>query len=220
MKKFFKSMQLLALMLVAGGSFCLTSCSDDDDVNIPAEVTTATMFGSYEGKVTAFNIAPVDGEDNEDTTAPGADISAVVNNDTIKLVEFPVKDIVLAIVKDETLADKIMEEIGDVTYSIGYDPTLTADKDSIMVKLDPKPLKLTVNIPAAKDGEEAAATVVEVQVAAGENAGYAVADGNLKFHIAATKVMLGEGEQQQELPNFVPTTFHFDMHQNRISHLF
>lgn len=89
-----------------------------------------------------------------------------------------------------------------------------------MIKLDPKPLKLTVNIPAAKDGEDAAATVVEVQVTAGENAGFAVEDGNLKFHIAATKVLLGEGEQQQELPNFVPTTFHFDMNQNRISHLF
>lgn len=220
MRKFFKSMQFLALMLVAGSSICLTSCSDDDDVDNPGEVTTAIMFGSYKGKVTAFNIAPVDGENNEETAAPGTDISAVINNDTIKLVEFPVKDIVLAIIKDETLADKVVEEIGDLTYSIGYEPSLTAEKDSIMLKLDPKPLKLTVNIPAAKDGEDAAATVVEVQVAAGENAGFAVEDGNLKFHIAATKVLLGEGEQQQELPNFVPTTFHFDMNQNRISHLF
>lgn len=214
MKKFFKSMQLLALMLVAGGSFCLTSCSDDDDVKNPGEITTQTMFGNYEGKVTVFNIAPVDGEDNEDTTAPGTDISAVINNDTIKLIELPVKDIVMAIVNDEAQADKIVEEIGDINYSIGYEPTLTADKDSIMVKLDPKPLKLTVNIPAAKEGEEVAATVVEVEVVAGENAGYAVADGNLKFHIAATKVMLGEGEQQQELP-LAPTTFHFDMNQCR-----
>lgn len=217
MKKFFKSVQLLALMLVAVSSASLTACSDDDDIDNPGEVTTAIMFGSYEGKMTAYNTATIDGEDNEETTAHGTDITAVIFNDTIYLIEFPVKDIVLSIVKDETLADRIVEEVGDVTYSIGYEPTLAAEKDSIMMRLNPKPLKLTVNIPSAKEDVEAATTVVEVLVEAGENAGYAVEDGNLKFHIAATKVMLGEGEQQQELVDFVPTTFHFDMNQSRIA---
>jgi hypothetical protein len=40
----------------------------------------------------------------------------------------------------------------------------------------------------------------------------------MKFNFAATKVLLGEGENQQELSDFAPTTFNFDMNQHKIAH--
>lgn len=219
MKKFFKPMQLFALMLVAGCSFCFTSCSDDDDTKDPNEINTSVMFGDYNGKMTSYNIAAHEADDENEGTEPGTDVLATIENNTVRFEKFPIKDIVLSIVKDENLADQIVEAVGDVNYDMEYIPTLTAEKDSIMMKLNPKPLKLTVQMPAENEGEEAQSLVVEVQIAAGEKeAGYAVETGNLKFYIDATKVMLGEGENQQEFTGFVPTSFHFDMNQCRVSH--
>ncbi|MDE5714325.1 MAG: hypothetical protein K2I16_12005 [Muribaculaceae bacterium] len=53
---------------------------------------------------------------------------------------------------------------------------------------------------------------------AGEEGVYNVKDANVKFSITATKVMLGEGDGQQELGDFVPTTFQFDMNQSKVAH--
>lgn len=217
MRKNFRPVQLLAFMLVLGSSFCFTACSDDDDVKNRTEITTSTMNGDYKGKMTSWNINNMEGEDNGEEVVPGMDISATVENNTIHLEKFPIKDIVLSIVKDETLANNIVEAVGDINYDIKYEPALTTDKDSIMLKLNPEPLKLNVTIPATNEGEEAQTLAIEVKVEAGEKAGYAVEDGNMKFHIGATKVMIGEGEQQMELPGFVPTTFYFDMNQCKIT---
>ena len=212
-------MQLFALMLVAGCSFCLTACSDDDDVKNPNEIDTSVMFGDYTGKMISLNITAHEGEDENGETESGIDVSATIENDTVRFEKFPIKDIVLSIVNDEDLANQIVEAVGDVNYSIGYEPALTAANDSIMMNLNPEPLKLTVTMPAENEGEEAQSLVVEVKVVAGEKkAGYAVENGNLKFNIDATKVMLGEGEEQQEFTGFVPTSFHFDMNQYRVSH--
>lgn len=219
MRKVFRPMQLFALMLVAGCSFCFTACSDDDDVKDPNEINTSVMSGDYKGKMTSWNIAAHEGEDENGEAEPGMDISATIENNTVRFEKFPIKNIVLSIVKDENLADQIVEAVGDVNYDIEYVPALTAAKDSIMMNLNPEPLKLTVTMPAETEGEEAQSLVVEVQVAAGEKkAGYAIENGNLKFYIDVTKVMLGEGEDRQEFTGFVPTSLHFNMNQNRISH--
>lgn len=214
-------MQLFALMLVAGCSLCFTACSDDDDVKDPNEIDTSVMYGDYKGKMISCNIAAHEGNGENGEAEPGVDVSATIENNTMRFEKFPIKDIVLSIIKDEDLANKIVEAVGDVNYNVEYVPTLTAAKDSIMITLNPEPLMLTVTMPAENEGEEAQSLVVEVQVEAGEkNAGYAVEDGNLKFNIDVTKVMLGEGEDQQEFTGFVPTSLHFDMNQHRVSHYF
>lgn len=219
MRKVFRPMQLFALMLVAGCSFCFTACSDDDDVKDPNEIDTSVMFGDYKGKMTSLNIAAHEGDDENGEAEPGIDVSATIENNTVRFEKFPIKDIVLSIVNDEDLANQIVEAVGDVNYNIEYVPALTAANDSIMMNLNPEPLKLTVTMPAENEGEEAQSLVVEVEVVAGEKkAGYAVENGNLKFNIDATKVMLGEGEDRQEFTGFVPTSFHFDMNQYRVSH--
>lgn len=215
MKKVFKPMRLFVSMLLLGCSFSFVACSDDDNAPVlPDAVTTQTMFGSYTGKMIAYSIGSSEGEGEE---APaGMDVSAKVDNDTLYFEQFPIKDIVFAIVKDETLTDQIVEAVGDVNYKVGYKPTLTAAKDSIKLVLDPKPLKLSVVLPASEEGEEAKALIVEVKVVAeGEEPGYAVENANLKFHFAAAEVLLGEGEEQVALPNFPLTTFNFSMNQDK-----
>lgn len=219
MKKIFKSVQLFSIMLAAGASFCFTACSDSDDVEIknPDEVTVETMFGDYQGKVIISEANTVAREDNGQETE-GTEISATIKDNTISFTEFPIKDIVLSIVGDETQADMIVAAIRDVEYSIPYEPTLSTEKDNILMTLKPEPLKLTVNIPTQQEGDETPALIVEVSVEAGEEGVYNVKDANVKFNITATKVMLGEGDGQQELSDFVPTTFQFDMNQSKVAH--
>lgn len=220
MKKFFKSVQLFALMLAAGTSFCFTACSDDNDVKNqnPGEVTTETMFGAYKGTVVISDVATVESEDNGEETEPGTDISATIEDNTIRFVKFPIKDIVLSIVGDETLADMIVKAVGDVDYTIPYEPTLTDEKDNIMMTLKPQTLKLAVNIPALQQDADDQVLTVEVQVEAGEQGAYNVEEANVKFSITATKVMLGEGDDQQQLGDFVPKNLLFDMNQCKVAH--
>lgn len=219
MRKVFRRMQLFALILMAGFSFCVTSCSDDDAITAPDEISTSVMFGDYNGKMTTHNITALEGDDENGEAEPGTAVSATIENNTVRFEKFPIKDIVLSIVRNEDLANQIIEAVGDINYDVEYVPTLTAAKDRIMMNLDPKPLQLTVTMPAENEGEEAQSLVVEVQVVAGEKVScYEVENGNLKFYIDATKVMLGVSEDRQEFTGFVPTSFHFDMNQNRVSH--
>lgn len=219
MRKFFKSVQLFTIMLVAGTSLCFTACSDDnDEIQIPDEVTTEIMFGAYKGTMTTSEVATVEGEDDGQETEPATEVSATIEDNTIRFAKFPIRDIVLSIVGDETLADKIVEAVGDLDYSISYEPTLAPEKDFILMTLKPKPLKLAVEIPALQEGDDAQILTVEVQIEAGETTGYNIKEANVKFSITATKVMLGEGDEQQELGNFVSTTFRFDMNQCKVAH--
>ena len=147
------------------------------------------MFGNYDGKMFTTIVSPL--------ASSGTDVAAKVDNDTIHFESFPVRDIILSIVKDEGLTDQIMEAIGDVSYKVGYEPTLTTAKDSINFILDPKPLSLSITMPSAtEDGD-------------------AVENANMKFNFAATEVLLGEGEEQSKLPEFAPITFNFDMNQTK-----
>lgn len=206
-----KSMRFFLPMLLLSCSLFITSCSDDDDQH-PNEVTTETMFGNYTGKMIANSIVP-----NSDDTSMGTDVTARINKDTVYFDKFPIHDIVLSIVQDETLADNIVKAVGDVKYKVEYTPTLTTAKDSIHLELHPEPLKLSVVIPSNVEGQEPQTMLVEVKIVAGEGDGYDVAKANLNFKIAATEVLIGEGEGQMPLPNFNPTTFGFNMNQDNVA---
>lgn len=213
MKKLIGTAKVFASLLLMGSMFCFTSCSDDDDnVPNPDEVTTDVMFGEYSGKMVAASIATQDDEGEE--TPSGTDITATLNNDTIRFEDFPIRDIVLAIVQDETTADQIVEAVGQVSYSIGYKPTLASEKDTVTYVLDPKPLTLAVQIPS--DTEEEAQTLqIEVKVEAGEEAVYDVESGHTTFNFSATEVLLGEGEEQTPLEGFDGINLQFDMNQSK-----
>lgn len=201
-------------MLLLGGALCFVSCSDDDE-NIPStpdEVTTDVMFGEYSGKMTTNSISTNEGEE----VPEGTDITANVNNDTIRFEDFPIKDIVLAVVQDETLADQIVEAVGQVDYAIGYEPTLAAAKDSVTFVLDPKPLTLAVQLPSDTEGE-AQTLQIEVKVEAGTGGAYDVESGHAVFDFSATEVLLGEGEEQTPLEGFEGINLLFDMNQSKVT---
>lgn len=217
MKKLIGTAKVFASLLLMGSVFCFTSCSDDDDnVPNPDEVTTDVMFGEYSGKMVAASIATQDDEgtgEGEETPA-GTDITATLDNDTIHFEDFPIKDIVLAVVQDETMADQIVEAVGQVSYSIGYKPTLASEKDTVTYVLDPKPLTLAVQMPS--DTEEEAQTLqIEVKVETGEEAVYDVESGHTTFNFSATEVLLGEGEEQTPLEGFDGINLQFDMNQSK-----
>lgn len=220
MKKIIRPIQFFAAILLLGCSFTMVSCDNDDENApvIPDEVTTDVMYGDYEGKMIVSSVNPNENgdssEEGNDTT--GVDISASVKNDTIYFEDYPIKDIVLSIVKDEDTANKIVEAVGKVNYKIGYEPKLTSAKDSITCNLEPEPLKLSVTIPSSTE-EEPQALQIEVKVEANNNAMYSVEKGNLKFDIHATEVLLGEGEEQILLDNFEPISMGIEMNQKKVT---
>lgn len=214
MEKLIGTAKVFASLLLMGSVFCFASCSDDDD-NVPPtpdEVTTDVMFGEYSGKMVAASIATQDGEGEE--TPSGTDITATLDNDTIRFEDFPIRDIVLAIVQDETTADQIVEAVGQVGYAIGYEPTLAAEKDTVTFVLDPKPLTLAVQLPS--DTEEEAQTLqIEVKVEAGAEGTYDVESGHIVFDFSATEVLLGAGEEQTPLEGFDGLHLLLDMNQSK-----
>lgn len=218
MKKIIRPIQFFAAMLLLGCNFTMVSCDNDDENApvIPDEVTTDVMYGDYVGKMTVFSVNPNENEDNGEgeNNTTSVDISASVKNDTVYFEDYPIKDIVLSIVKDEDTANKIVEAVGKVNYKIGYEPKLTSAKDSIICNLEPESLKLSVTIPSSTE-ENPQALQIEVKVEANNNAMYAVEEGNLKFDIHATEVLLGEGEGQVPLDNFEPISMRIDMNQKK-----
>lgn len=119
-------------------------------------------------------------------------------------------------VQDETLADQIVEAVGQVDYAIGYEPTLAAAKDSVTFVLDPKPLTLAVQLPSDTEGE-AQTLQIEVKVEAGTGGAYDVESGHAVFDFSATEVLLGEGEEQTPLEGFKGINLLFDMNQSKVT---
>ena len=202
--------KLFASALVMGCTLGFASCDNDDTATPPTIVSTQSMYGDYTGVMTSLTIVPYEEESTD--TPEGTAITATVDNDTIYLTDFPIKNIVLSIVGDETTADQIVEAVGQVDYKIGYTPTLSAAKDSILFTLDPKPLKLSVNIPGTEEGESLP-TAIEVQVQAAEGANYEGKTTALKFGFQASEVLIGE--DQTPLEGFTPTTFDFTTVKSR-----
>ncbi|MCI6119520.1 MAG: DUF4840 domain-containing protein [Prevotella sp.] len=212
MKKKIQTARVFAMLLFLGCTISLASCSDDDDdVTVPTEITTQTMYGDYKGRMTTVTTVTAEGEE----TPAGVEVTAKVDNDTVTVEKFPVKDIVMSIINDEEAAGSIVEALGDINYKIGYKPALTSANDSILMVLDPEPLMLNLTIPAQSESDVDQTLVIEVKVDAGENAAYSVADKKLKFSITARKVLIGEGEEKVELPGFTPAMFSFDLKKTK-----
>ena len=164
-------------------------------------------------EVTSYIYRNEDG--NEDSGQTGTDVTATVDNDTVYFDNFPIRDLVMAVTDNDTLADKIVEAVGEVSYKVGYEPAVTEAGDSIVMKLDPQPLVLSVSLPSADGGEELQTVTVEVKMESGENGTYAVKDGHMTLRINATEMLLDEGDGQNPVSDFRPTSMHFDLEQQK-----
>ena len=211
MKNEMKTTRWFVPSLVLGCVFAFTACDNDDDVTPPGgNVTTETVYSNYTGTMQSLSVS-TNADENEGATEGTLNVSAEVANDTVHFAAFPIKDIVRSIVNDDAMADQIVEAVGDVPYKVGYEATLTAASDSIMMDMNPQSLALDVTIPSATEGEEAQPLHIEVKVSSVENGTYAVESSDLKFQLYVEEVLMGEGDAQTAVPGFNPTTLDFVM---------
>lgn len=75
---------------------------------------------------------------------------------------------------------------------------------------------MKMTIPSANEGEEPHSIAIEVVIEVNNAGIYTVEDGNLKFELVATKVLVGSGEEMTEMGNFAPTTFAFNLFKSPI----
>ena len=202
MKKIFKLQNFYMLMFLMGSVVAFTSCDDEDD-NPPHTPVVQDMYGSYTGNMAFSDISLQDASDDSSVSEA---VTAKVDNDTIYFDDFPIKNIVVSVVGDEALADKIVEAVGKVEYKIGYKPELTEKKDSILFGMDPKPFNMSVTLPSEVEGEEDEQMDITVNVLPVDGANYECKTTNLKFNIDVDEVQVGGSSI-----GFEPKRFDFEM---------
>lgn len=213
MKKIFSPTKMFVTVMMLGCAFGFTSCSDDDETPDPTEVTTSTMFGNYQGKMTVTSPNTQEGSDD----AKEIDVKANVKDNAVSLNDLPLEDIITALFGDKAAIIDMVKLDGDVDYTIAYTPTLSADKDLITMKFNAEPLKLELQT-VVNDGTDSETFNIEAEVEANEDGTYKVEDGSLTFAINITKVSKVDGEEKTEIEGFTPAKFNFNLSQDKVSH--
>ena len=175
MKKTF-NLFLVMILAVVGSTF--TSCDGDD---APKGATVEEAVGKYAGKMTYAQSA--------------TELDIELKKDSVCFEKFPYEPMVIAIL-GETDAKPVIEQIGTLKYNVSYTAAMNAANDSVIVTLNPEPLKIAIG-PLA----------VEVIIKAANKGTYAVKEKNLKFALTAAEVKLGANP----LPVWTPISLTFDM---------
>lgn len=188
---------LVMLMMFLSGTVCFTACSDDDDE--PAvEPKVEDMYGEYAGKMQMQVLDAA--ASTKETAAAGTDVTATVNNNKVTFADFPVRDLVVSIVGEES-ADALLAAIGTVSYEVAYTPTIAADKATISMALDPKPLVINLAMLSME---------VSVDISALNEGVYTFANGKLQMGLKVESVSLNG----TPLPTIPQMEFTFDLTKN------
>ena len=195
MKKVYCFNRFVLFVMVLSLATTFTSCSNDDDEDIPV-YSLKDVEGNYLGKMTTESAPVIPTENAGESEEPvGIEVNAEVKDNEIAINKFPVDDLIKSIIEDPDQAEIIIKAIGDINYKIPYTATFNENKDNILLQLQPEPLKELTEI-----------TVI-VTVQADEKGDFAYNGKTLKFAIKATKVEVGN----TTLDKFPITTFNFDM---------
>lgn len=204
----------MAALLLTGACCGLVACSDnndDDSTPPPAPADVTAVIGAYDGTMAIFQVVPNESEGEQPT---GTQVEATVTGDAIQFADFPIRDLVIKVLGDETLADQIVEKIGKVDYSVPYTAQMTEDMTGVNMTFTPEPLKLTLSSDSEggepENYEEPASIEIEVEILAEGDGAYTIDSKNLGFRISAASVKLGG----TELPTFEPFTLAFDLAKN------
>lgn len=201
MKSVIELRKLFFACMVVGSTVVLSSCSDDEDDKTPTPPSVTDVNGDYSGKMFMNPIKET--ETFAENEPVGTDVTATVKSDTVYFSDFPVTDLVTSIVGPD-LAPAIIEQLGKVSYKVGYEATLNAAQDSIYMVYDPQPLKLEY-LPA----EDSDPIKVEVTVTASEKGSYELSSKKLNFDLNADKVTVAG----IDFDKFVPTEFTFELNK-------
>lgn len=203
------SLFIVALSLIT----TFTACSKDDDSDSPIPVySLKDVEGTYSGLMMTESVPVVNpqlnAEEGDGEKPVGIEVKAEVKDNQIVINKLPVDALIKSIITDESQAEKIIKNIGDVNCKIPYTPTFDDNKSNILLKLKPEPIeiKFTTPSPEPQANEEANEVIIKVTIEAEQNGNYAYDGSKLTFTIKATEVKVGE-----EPFEFPATTFSFDM---------
>lgn len=194
-------------LLLTGICSGLLACERDDyGPTIPADV--ASVIGTYNGKMTPFNITPME----SDGEAPAAaQVNATMTSDSVLFEDFPIRDLVINALGDETLADQIVAKIGKVNYSMPYTAQMNDYKTGINLTFVPAPLKLTLPNDSEsgepESFEEPSSIKIEVEIVTQGDGVYKFESKNAEFRISAASVTI-DGNIYSA---FKPVTLAFDL---------
>ena len=209
MKKVYCFNRFVLFVMVLSLATTFTSCSNDDDEDIPV-YSLKDVEGNYLGKMTTESAPVIPTENAGESEEPvGIEVNAEVKDNEIAINKFPVDDLIKSIIEDPDQAEIIIKAIGDINYKIPYTATFNENKDNILLQLQPEPLEIKFDPSTQLTANEKELTeiTVIVTVQADEKGDFAYNGKTLKFAIKATKVEVGN----TTLDKFPITTFNFDM---------
>ena len=191
MKKVCCLSRFVLLVMALGMTSIFTSCSSDDDENIPV-YSLKDVEGTYSGKMQTTSIAPLENAENE--AEDGVTVNAELKDNHILISKFPVEDLIKSIIEDPDAAEAIIKAVGD---KIPYQAAFNDNKDNILLQMSPEPLVLEIAmepqpIRKTEGEEETPKLTVKVTIKADEKGSYAYEGQKLKFAIQATEVTVNE----------------------------
>ncbi|MFN1218174.1 DUF4840 domain-containing protein [Chryseobacterium kwangjuense] len=180
-------LKVITTVLVISIIFSLFSCIDEDRIEVPP-VKLEDVNGSYKGR-----LITVQGEFRNEKV-----VDFKIKKDTLEFPEFPLKEIVTAVVKDPAKVQNALTAMGKVKYKVKYASVLNAEKNWVELTFAPKELELQIPV----DGVNKK-TIVTI---AAKQKGYFVGlDYTLRFVLAAEKLTV-DGVQ---LNPFEPIYYNF-----------
>ncbi|PIF43685.1 uncharacterized protein DUF4840 [Chryseobacterium sp. 52] len=163
-------LKVITTVLVIAVIFSLFSCMNEDRIEVPP-VKLEDVNGNYKGR-----LITVQGELKAEKI-----VDFKIKKDTLTFPEFPIKEIVNAVVKDPIKAQNAITAMGKVKYNLKYTSVLNAEKNWVELTFTPKELEL--QIPVDGVNKKTVVTLVTKQK------GYFVGlDRALRFVLAAEKI--------------------------------
>ena len=191
MKKVYCFNRFVLFVMVLSLATTFTSCSNDDDEDIPV-YSLKDVEGNYLGKMTTESAPVIPTENAGESEEPvGIEVNAEVKDNEIAINKFPVEDLIKSIIEDPDQAEIIIKAIGDINYKIPYTATFNENKDNILLQLQPEPLEIKFDPSTqltANEKEPTEITVI-VTVQADEKGDFAYNGKTLKFAIKRSKSM-------------------------------
>ena len=185
-----KNWAAAALFVAAGSVFvsCDKDNGNDNGTDGSTDVDATAVIGDYTGTMSILEPTPT-AEEGEDGGQTGTEIKAAkVTATDIEFTDFPIRDLVAAIVGD-TAADAIVAGVGEINYSIPYTAAVNEDKTAVSLELEPEVLELSYTL---GEGEQAITFNVKVTITAEKSSEYTVESKNLMLYIAAESVTLND----------------------------
>jgi hypothetical protein len=137
MKNLVNKKMLLSIIAVFG--LFLTSCDKDDDSITPTPLAS-DVKGEYSGKINA----------TVGTTKKEHAATFTVRDTLVVFDNFPLTELVSAVVKDGPKAEAAVKALGSVKYNLKYTGKVNAAKNGVDLTFAQKPLEIEIPIDAVK----------------------------------------------------------------------